>query len=129
MANGGEVVYGGKGQGDEFPAGQTTFSAEVTAALNANPDAIVVLAFDETSAILPELQAQGWDMSKTYFTDGNLSDYSEELRARRRSRARRARCPATTPSRASRTACPAGTSPPRASRWPTSPTAPSPTTR
>ena len=79
VANGGEVVYGGKGQGDEFPAGQTTFSAEVTGALNANPDAIVVLAFDETSAILPELQAQGWDMSKTYFTDGNLSDRSEEL--------------------------------------------------
>ena len=75
--NGGEVVYGGKGDGDEFPAGQTTFSAEVTAALNSNPDAIVVLAFDETKAIVPELANQGWDMSKTYFTDGNLSDYSE----------------------------------------------------
>jgi branched-chain amino acid transport system substrate-binding protein len=75
--NGGEVVYGGKGDGDEFPAGQTTFSAEVTAALNSNPDAIVVLAFDETKAIVPELANQGWDMSKTYFTDGNLADYSE----------------------------------------------------
>ena len=75
--NGGEVVYGAKGDGDEFPAGQTTFSAEVTAALNSNPDAIVVLAFDETKAIVPELANQGWDMSKTYYTDGNLSDYSE----------------------------------------------------
>ncbi|MFC5178874.1 ABC transporter substrate-binding protein [Nocardioides taihuensis] len=75
--NGGEVVYGGKGDGDEFPAGQTTFSAEVTAALNSNPDAIVVLAFDETKAIVPELANQGWDMSKTYYTDGNLADYSE----------------------------------------------------
>lgn len=76
-AAGGQVVYGGKGDGDEFPAGQTTFSAEVTAALNTNPDAIVVLAFDETKAIIPELKAQGWDMSKIYLSDGNTADYSE----------------------------------------------------
>jgi branched-chain amino acid transport system substrate-binding protein len=78
-AAGGEVVYGGKGDGDEFPAGQTTFSAEVTAALNTNPDAIVILAFDETKAIVPELASQGWDMSKTYFSDGNTADYSAEF--------------------------------------------------
>ena len=78
-ANGGEVVYGAKGDGDEFPAGQTTFSAEVTAAINAKPDAIVVLAFDESTPIIKELDAQGWDMSKTYFTDGNLSDYSDSF--------------------------------------------------
>jgi len=72
---GGTVTYGAKGE--EFPPGQTTFSSEVTAALATNPDAIVVIAFDETKAIIPELVAQGWDMSKTYFTDGNLSDYSE----------------------------------------------------
>lgn len=75
--SGGEVVYGGKGDGDEFPPGQTSFSAEVTGALNANPDAIVVLAFDETKAIIPELQNAGWDMSKIYMTDGNTADYSE----------------------------------------------------
>lgn len=78
-AAGGEVVYGAKGQGDEFPAGQTTFSAEVTAALNTNPDAIVVIAFDETKAIVPELANQGFDMSKTYYTDGNTADYSGEF--------------------------------------------------
>lgn len=78
-AAGGEVVYGGKGDGDEFPAGQTTFSAEVTAALNTNPDAIVVLAFDESKAIIPELKAQGWDMSKVYTSDGNTADYSEDF--------------------------------------------------
>jgi len=76
---GGECVYGCKGDGDEFPAGQTTFSSEVTAALASNPDAIVVLAFDETKAIVPELASQGWDMSKTYYTDGNTSDYSADL--------------------------------------------------
>jgi neutral amino acid transport system substrate-binding protein len=74
---GGEVVYGGKGEGQEFPPGQTTFSSEVTSALAANPDAIVILAFDETGAIVPELAAQGWDMSKTYMTDGNTSDWGD----------------------------------------------------
>lgn len=76
---GGEVVYGAKGAGQEFPPGQTTFSSEVTSALAANPDAIVILAFDETGAIVPELAAQGWDMSKIYMTDGNTSDWSESF--------------------------------------------------
>jgi len=76
---GGEVVYGGNGEGQEFPPGQTTFSSEVTSALAANPDAIVILAFDETGAIVPELAAQGWDMSKVYMSDGNTSDWSESF--------------------------------------------------
>ena len=76
---GGECVYGCKGDSDEFPAGQTTFSSEVTAALASKPDAIAVIAFDETKSIVSEMAAQGWDMSKTYFVDGNLSDYSKDL--------------------------------------------------
>jgi neutral amino acid transport system substrate-binding protein len=78
-AAGGSCVYGCKGDGDEFPAGQTTFSAEVGGVLAAKPDAIVVLAFDETKSIVPELKAQGWDMSKTYFSDGNTADYSADF--------------------------------------------------
>lgn len=78
-AAGASCVYGCKGDGDEFPAGQTTFSAEVSGVLAAKPDAIVVLAFDETKSIVPELKAQGWDMSKTYFTDGNTADYSADF--------------------------------------------------
>jgi branched-chain amino acid transport system substrate-binding protein len=80
-AAGGEIVYGGKGDGDEFPAGQTTFSSEVSGALAAKPDAIVVLAFDETKQIIPELASQGWDMSKTYLSDGNTADYSDTFEA------------------------------------------------
>jgi branched-chain amino acid transport system substrate-binding protein len=76
---GGQCVYGCKGDGNEFPAGQTTFSSEVSAALGAKPDAIVILAFDETKAIVPELKAQGWDMSKTYYSDGNTADYSKDF--------------------------------------------------
>jgi neutral amino acid transport system substrate-binding protein len=79
VAAGGSCTYGCKGDGDEFPAGQTTFSAEVSGVLASKPDAIVVLAFDETKSIVPELKSQGWDMSKTYFTDGNTADYSADF--------------------------------------------------
>lgn len=78
-AAGGSCTYGCKGQGDEFPAGQTTFSAEVSGVLASKPDAIVVLAFDETKSIIPELASQGWDMSKVYLTDGNTSDFSADF--------------------------------------------------
>jgi branched-chain amino acid transport system substrate-binding protein len=76
---GGKCVYGCKGDGDEFPAGQTTFSAEVQAVTAAKPDAIVILAFDETKSIVPELAASGFDMSKTYYSDGNTADYSADF--------------------------------------------------
>ena len=79
VAAGGSCVYGCKGDGDEFPAGQTTFSAEVQAVTAANPDAIVVLAFDETKSIVPELAASGFDMTKTYYSDGNTADYTKDF--------------------------------------------------
>lgn len=78
-AAGGSCTYGCKGKGQEFPPAQTTFSSEVGAVLATNPDAIVILAFDETKSIVPELKSQGWDMSKTYFTDGNTADYSADF--------------------------------------------------
>ncbi|MBP1239914.1 neutral amino acid transport system substrate-binding protein [Frigoribacterium sp. PvP120] len=78
-SSGGTVVYGAEGEGQEFPPGQTTFSSEVTAAIGADPDAIVILAFDETASIVPELVSQGWDMSKVYMSDGNTADYSEDF--------------------------------------------------
>jgi neutral amino acid transport system substrate-binding protein len=78
-AGGGTCTYGCKGSGDEFPAGQTTFSSEVQAVTATQPDAIVVLAFDETKSIVPELQASGFDMTKTYYSDGNTADYSKDF--------------------------------------------------
>ncbi len=78
-ASGGSCSYGCKGDGNEFPVAQTTFSAEVGGATATNPDAIVILAFDETKAIVPELAKTGFDMSKVYLTDGNTADYSEDL--------------------------------------------------
>lgn len=78
-AAGGSCTYGCKGKGQEFPPAQTTFSSEVSGVLATKPDAIVILAFDETKSIVPELKSQGWDMSKTYFSDGNTADYSEDF--------------------------------------------------
>ena len=75
-ASDGSCTYGCTGDGQEFESQQTNFSAEVQAVTATNPDAIVVLAFDETKAIVPELQASGWDMSKTYYSDGNTANYS-----------------------------------------------------
>ena len=76
---GGVVTYGNTGAGQEFPPGQTTFSAEVTAAIASAPDAIVVIAFDETKSIIPELVAQGWDMTKVYFCDGNTGSFEKDF--------------------------------------------------
>ncbi|ADG74871.1 Extracellular ligand-binding receptor [Cellulomonas flavigena DSM 20109] len=74
---GGTVVYGTAGQ--EFDPAETNFATIVADAIAAGPDAIAILAFtDQTPAIVRELVAQGWDMSKTYFVDGNLQNFGVE---------------------------------------------------
>ncbi|HEY3437296.1 MAG TPA: ABC transporter substrate-binding protein [Actinotalea sp.] len=75
---GGTVVYGNKGE--EFdPASDDVIPSVVTAALATKPDAIVVIAFDQTKLIVPALASAGFDTSKLYFVDGNLSDYSKDF--------------------------------------------------
>ncbi|GAB2989349.1 ABC transporter substrate-binding protein [Nocardioides montaniterrae] len=74
-----QCTYGCKGDGQEFAPSETNFSSQVSAALATNPDAVVVIAFDQTKSILPELKKQGWDMSKVYMTDGNTADYSKDF--------------------------------------------------
>lgn len=70
----GTVVYGNPGQ--EFDPTETSFATIVADAIAAGPDAIAILAFtDQTPAIVRELVAQGWDMSRTYFVDGNLQNF------------------------------------------------------
>lgn len=58
-----------------------SFSAEVTRLKSANPDSIVLVGFDETKKIVPELAAQGIGPDKVplYFVDGNLADYSKDF--------------------------------------------------
>ncbi|PUB28712.1 amino acid/amide ABC transporter substrate-binding protein (HAAT family) [Promicromonospora sp. AC04] len=79
-AAGAEVVYGGTDDGDEFAPGETNFSSIVTDVLAAKPDAIAIIAFEETTAAVSELVSQGWDFNgTTYFCDGNTADYSEDF--------------------------------------------------
>ncbi len=58
-----------------------TFSAEVGQLKASNPEAIVVIGFEETKKILPELIAQGIgpDTVPLYLVDGNLADYSKDF--------------------------------------------------
>ncbi|WBU37722.1 ABC transporter substrate-binding protein [Homoserinibacter sp. YIM 151385] len=61
-----------------YNAGDTVFTTQVDEILGAGADAVAVIAFEETASIVPELvNTQGFDSSKVYFVDGNLSnDYS-----------------------------------------------------
>ena len=57
------------------------FSAEVGQLKAANPEAIVLIGFDETKKIVPELIAQGIGPQNVplYFVDGNTADYSADF--------------------------------------------------
>ena len=70
-AAGGEIVAA-----PVFNPGDTNFSAQISEALAASPDAIVLITFDEAKTIVPALTSQ-FPKEKIYFVDGNLADYSE----------------------------------------------------
>ncbi len=58
-----------------------SFSTEVGKIKAADPEAIAVIAFDETKKIIPELVKQGIgpDTKKIYFVDGNLAGYDKDF--------------------------------------------------
>lgn len=58
-----------------------SFSTEVGKIKAADPEAIAVIAFDETKKIIPELVKQGIgpDTKKVYFVDGNLANYDKDF--------------------------------------------------
>lgn len=74
---GGTITYGNPGE--EFDPAATNFSAEVEAVMASNPDAIVLIAFDQTKQIIPSLLGAGLDPTTLYMTDGNVADYSGDL--------------------------------------------------
>ncbi|MFI6424870.1 ABC transporter substrate-binding protein [Promicromonospora sp. NPDC050880] len=79
-AGGGEVVYGGTGDGTEFAQAETNFANVVSDALAAKPDAIAIFAFEETKAAIAELVTQKWEFAgNTYLCDGNTADYSKDF--------------------------------------------------
>ena len=72
-AAGGSVVAN-----EEFAGGTKNFSAQVDKVLAAKPDAIAIISFDEVKSILPELvKVKGFDASKVYLVDGNVSNYKD----------------------------------------------------
>ncbi len=76
-AAGGTVVAS-----EAFNEGDSQFSAQIDAVVAEAPDAIALIAFDQTKVIIPELVGtKGFDGSKVYFVDGNLADYSADFDA------------------------------------------------
>jgi branched-chain amino acid transport system substrate-binding protein len=61
-----------------YNTGDTQFASIVDEVLASGPDAIAVIAFAETSSIIPELvNTQGFPGSGVYLVDGNLSNSYE----------------------------------------------------
>ena len=78
-ADGGTITYGVAGE--EFDPNAGNFAAEVQAVVATNPDAIALIAFDQTKQIVPELVAAGYPADQLYLVDGNTTDYSADFEA------------------------------------------------
>ena len=79
-----ESFTGGGGQVVEqviYDPKAASFSTEVGKIKAADPEAIILISFDETKKIIPELVKQGIGPSvkKIYFVDGNTADYSKDF--------------------------------------------------
>lgn len=66
-----------------YPEGTSNFSAQVTQVADAGAECVVLIGFAETVQIINEMVAQGINPTEvpTYFVDGNLAGYSEDLPA------------------------------------------------
>ena len=72
------IVYGEK---DAFDPTETDFSSIATAIKASNPDAVAIVAFDQTKSLIKALASAGVDTKKLYFVDGNTADYSADFDA------------------------------------------------
>ena len=72
------IVYG---KTDTFDPSETNFSSIASAIKSANPDAVLVIAFDQTVPLVKALKSAGVDTHKLYMTDGNTVDHSEDFDA------------------------------------------------
>lgn len=64
-----------------YAADATNFTAEVNKIAATKPDAIALIAFNETTKIIPSMIAKniGPKNQQIYFVDGNTADYSKDL--------------------------------------------------
>ncbi len=54
-----------------FDEGASDFTSAITTALAGNPDALIVISYDEITTIAEQLKGQGFDFKKLYGVDGN----------------------------------------------------------
>ncbi|MFM7013965.1 MAG: ABC transporter substrate-binding protein [Actinomycetota bacterium] len=73
-----EAAGGTVGATPTYNAGDTNFTSQINEVLAGAPDAIVIIAFDETKTIIPALVSQ-FPAENLYFVDGNLANYSEDF--------------------------------------------------
>lgn len=75
-AAGGQVVYQ-----EFYDLAQTEYNAEIAALVDADPDAFVLVSYDESRQILPALIGAGFTPQdkQFYLVDGNRLDYSEDF--------------------------------------------------
>jgi ABC-type branched-subunit amino acid transport system substrate-binding protein len=59
----------------------TSYTSEIQKIKDAKPDAIVLIAFNETTKIIPGFESAGIGPQdvQTYFVDGNTADYSKDF--------------------------------------------------
>ncbi|HHW50054.1 MAG TPA: ABC transporter substrate-binding protein [Pseudoclavibacter sp.] len=58
-------------QSTTYDPNASNFTAEVTEALSYDPDAVVVIGFEESKSIFAELATEGYSFDNVYGTDGN----------------------------------------------------------
>jgi branched-chain amino acid transport system substrate-binding protein len=61
-----------------FEPSATDFNSAITSVLAPNPDALVVISFDEIKTIADQLASKGFDFANLYGTDGNYGVITEE---------------------------------------------------
>lgn len=70
------VVYG---ETETFDPAENNFSSIATNIKATNPDAVLVIAADQTIPLVKELAAKGIDTHKLYMPDSNMVDHSEDF--------------------------------------------------
>jgi branched-chain amino acid transport system substrate-binding protein len=74
-AGGGTVVAA-----PTYNTGDTNFTSQIGELLASDPDAIVLITFEEAKTIIPELLAQ-YPADQIYMVDGNLANFGEDFPA------------------------------------------------
>lgn len=61
-----------------FKEADTNPASTVDAALATDPDAVLLISYDEAKRVVPLFKSKSFNGSNIYFVDGNLADYSKE---------------------------------------------------